>query len=375
MVKFDFIKTEEFRVSLESDYAELKKCCDSKSWKSALVLSGSIIEALLIDYLTESPATVPKGKDILRLDLSEVIAISKDNKIISQRVADLCSVIRSYRNLIHPARQFRLKEQPPTKQSADIAVALVELVVNEIALVRKGAFGLTAEQVHSKLLSDNNSLSLLPHLIRDVHESELERLLLDIIPSGYTDSAEMSFEESDAIADRLQKAFRIIFNTVSKSIKTKVVNHFVQILKNNSGTEVDSYAHAFFIPSDITYLQEKDIPIVKEYYRSHRPTVHDAETAKIYSQLASFLKKAEIAEWLDAFMQAIVSVKNSQSERSEIRNALTQIQDLLSKDCAAAQDRRLDDWIAHYSKESKIEVAEMIKVLKKELQLSREIPF
>jgi hypothetical protein len=51
MVSFDFITDEAFRTSLESDYQELKSCMTTKAWKAVHVLSGSIVEAVLTDYL------------------------------------------------------------------------------------------------------------------------------------------------------------------------------------------------------------------------------------------------------------------------------------------------------------------------------------
>jgi hypothetical protein len=57
MASFDYITAKEFRQSLEADYAELQLCVESKAWKSVQVLAGSIVEALLIDYLAANPNT------------------------------------------------------------------------------------------------------------------------------------------------------------------------------------------------------------------------------------------------------------------------------------------------------------------------------
>jgi hypothetical protein len=48
---FDFISDVRFRLSLQSDYRELINAFETCSWKAAHVLSGSIVEALLVDYL------------------------------------------------------------------------------------------------------------------------------------------------------------------------------------------------------------------------------------------------------------------------------------------------------------------------------------
>ncbi len=54
MAIFDFISGEEFRESLDADYHELNSAMEVHAWKAVHVLAGSIIEALLVDYLTAS---------------------------------------------------------------------------------------------------------------------------------------------------------------------------------------------------------------------------------------------------------------------------------------------------------------------------------
>lgn len=48
---FDFITETEFRQGLQEDYAELLKCEGVSAWKAVHVLAGSIVEAVLVDYL------------------------------------------------------------------------------------------------------------------------------------------------------------------------------------------------------------------------------------------------------------------------------------------------------------------------------------
>jgi hypothetical protein len=109
MANVDFITDEAFRASLVSDMRELETALESGNLKSAHVLAGSIVEAVLIDHLvTAGLIDLEAG---LRLDLAEAIKRCKDKGIISERTADLSSVVRSYRNLIHPGRMMRLKER------------------------------------------------------------------------------------------------------------------------------------------------------------------------------------------------------------------------------------------------------------------------
>src|SRR5206468_10963333 len=165
----------QFRKSLEDDYREMRRCFDAEAWKSVHVLAGSIVEAPLTDYLCSTTnATRPK-KDPLRIDLGEAISICRDEKVLLDRTADLCSAIKSYRNLIHPGRMVRLEEQAPDKGSATVALAVVDMIAEEVAKQRRKAVGLTAEQILSKVLRDVNSLPLLKHLIHEASEQQRER--------------------------------------------------------------------------------------------------------------------------------------------------------------------------------------------------------
>lgn len=78
------------------------------------------------------------------MDLMEAIEICRQEKALTDRTADLCSVIRSYRNLIHPGRLIRPGEPAPDKDSATIAVTLVRIIAEELAATREKAVGLTA---------------------------------------------------------------------------------------------------------------------------------------------------------------------------------------------------------------------------------------
>jgi len=92
MLSFDFIVHEDFRRSLEGDWRELQACYESHAWKSVHVLAGSIVEALLIDGLSSATCSIPHA-DLLKKELSALIALCKEAGIISDRTAQLSTVI------------------------------------------------------------------------------------------------------------------------------------------------------------------------------------------------------------------------------------------------------------------------------------------
>lgn len=215
---FDFVTGEEFRSVLESDARELTACVETGAWKAVLVLSGSIVEALLVDYLMSSDWQKKSGKDPLKLELAEAVTACKSEGVLTLRTADLCSVVRSYRNLIHPGRTVRLGDKAD-EASARIAQSLVGIIVGEIAKARRETFGLTAEQVLAKLERDSSSLAILGHLLQDLNDTERERLLLTVLPTTYLQleqAASTEFEDFPstlALKKRLREAHRATFES------------------------------------------------------------------------------------------------------------------------------------------------------------------
>jgi len=109
VANFTFIIVPELRQCLESDYKELRACLKAEAWKAVHVLAGSIVEAVLIDALGSA------GVDPKRLEsesLAGLISLAKDNSIVDDEAVDLSTVIRKYRNLIHPGRTKRLAKTP-----------------------------------------------------------------------------------------------------------------------------------------------------------------------------------------------------------------------------------------------------------------------
>lgn len=375
MQKFDFITDEEFRKILQNNYNEMRICHNHQAWTGVLVLAGSIVEALLVDYLTIAPNS-PSNIDPLTITLDRAISTCKDLKIISPRNADFCSVIRSYRNLIHPGRQVRLNEPLPSEQSATIATSLVDLIIDEVAKVRKINYGPTAEQLLSKIEKDNNSLAIFNHLVNETKESELERFVISVLPRRYEelfqDYWENNFDCSQEL-ERLRKAFRVVFDKASVELKTKCVHRFLILLKQEAnGERIDIYADAFFNPIDLGYLEEKDRVIVKNYLFSKYPNPHSIKSARSIKGLAIFLTSDEIQSWVDPFIKAIVSAANSNTKS---------IKDILIEECESIQGdvfhallQRFEDWIGHFKQQGKQTLVDEIVSLKDQL-IVIEFPF
>lgn len=366
MPNFDYITSADFRVSLESDYAEMRRCAEANAWKSAQVLAGSIVESLLIDYLSSTTNPTRPAKDSLKLDLGEVISICKSEGVLSDRTADLCSVIRSYRNLIHPGRLVRLKEQPPSKTTCDIAIALIDLIVDDIAKTRRAAVGLTAEQILSKIIRDPGCLTILKHLLAEASEQQRERLLIELIPATYFDQL-ANDDPFDETADRLSSAHRITFESVDKSVKERVAQEFVRILKEEDGQRVNQYRAAFFRASDLAYVSQQNQQMVKEHLLGAAPSIHTFHSIHMLEGIGPYLQPDDCVKWLDLFVRTLGSATAKDPVKNKTREALIDTVFFTSKEFDARVTKRLDEWLAHYQRLNNRANAALVKGLQEEI--------
>ena len=373
MPSFDYITAKEFRESLEADHLEMRRCADAQAWKSVQVLAGSMVESLLIDYLASTTNPTRSSKDPLKMDLGEAIAICRSEAVLSDRTADLCSVIRSYRNLIHPGRMVRLGEQPPDQGSSAIAMALVDIIAEELARVRRAAVGLTAEQILSKVLRDANSLTILKHLLQEVTEQQRERLLRELIPSAHQ-KASGSQEPFDDSAERLESAYRAILESVTPDVRKRVASEFVRVLREEDGEHVLRYGAAFFRPSDLKFVPLQHQAMVREHLLGRVSYVHTLSTLELIEGIGEYLQPTDVVDWLDPFIRTLVSttVKDNVKQRARLR--LFEDATLTSGEVNTAIDQRLDDWIRHYEKGDAPEKTEFARALKNDL-IAQRIPF
>lgn len=247
---FNFITDEDFRKSLESDYIELQSSMEGQSWKAVHVLAGSLVETILIDHLLSQ--NLVQKKEALSLDLGGAIEKCKTSQIISTKTADLCSVIKAYRNLIHPGRIIRLKEQI-SADTAQVARSVVKIIVTEVSKRKLENYGYTAEQIVAKIERDSSVEAIIPHLLKETNVTEIERLLLTILPTKYLSSWKDPFVPKHLLR-AFASCFRTGFDQLDDEGKKKVTQRFVAILKEESDNAVMSYGTAFFRSYDLEFL-------------------------------------------------------------------------------------------------------------------------
>lgn len=113
--EFSFVNDFHLRKTLERDYAEMQRAFISKCWKSVIILSGSAIEAILLDLLTNNSslalsannAPAKNKTNIGRWTLAELIDVAVELRLVSSGLEKLSHSVREYRNLVHPGNEIR----------------------------------------------------------------------------------------------------------------------------------------------------------------------------------------------------------------------------------------------------------------------------
>jgi hypothetical protein len=377
-LNFDFITDPRFRDSLDSDMAEMQRAFASRSWKSAQVLAGSIVEALLVDYILATNSPARSNKDPLKLDFADAIALCHSEHVLSDRTADLSTVIRSYRNLIHPGRIIRLAEQPPSEDSAQIAISVVSLIIEEVARKRRSEFGLTAEQLLSKIERDSSALAILRHLAADATVQQQERLVVDCIPPRFLeleDAMERGqiFDDQE-ILGRLRKAYRILFDAAPVETRNKAASRFVRSLREDDGDRVRSYSRAFFRSSDLKYVAENQRPIVVQHLLARLGEGVSHELLDHVAELPMYLEDADVNGWLDPLIRALLSPSLSDRLKNAVRKQILSSSQYTSSSVDHLIDQRLDRWADAFYQRKNATDAEVITSLKAELE-SERLPF
>lgn len=147
--KFPYLHDTDLSAIIERDYVELTlKLFPSGAWKSTVILSGSILEAILLDVLSNptrlaatngsTKAASKKGvrfgidTDADQWTLFNLIETAVDTGVLTGDRADtIDQVLRDYRNFVHPDRERRAKHEC-TEAEAGLAKYALEGVCNHL---------------------------------------------------------------------------------------------------------------------------------------------------------------------------------------------------------------------------------------------------
>jgi len=263
-MKFDFITDDSFREILERDFQELGSCIETKSAKSALILSGSIIEAVLTDYFITFPKDGITKKKVLGMDLYPLIELAAEEKLISQSTKELSTVIKNYRNLIHPGREIR-KSVSFDFDTAVVAKSLLNIILKEIKENYLSNIGYTAKDVLAKLSNDALSQPIFEILLNKIHKTEKVKLYNELI-ENQLDTTGFVLEIDDP-----KKYIRILKSHVDRAVVEVQLRKIIHKIETGNKWEILTYYRLLY--EDIGFLKPNEIELILLYVLN---TLNDA---------------------------------------------------------------------------------------------------
>lgn len=363
---FVFVSDEDFRKSLESDYEEMEKCIEHGANKAVLVLAGSIIEAILCDYLIEIRYGDLSENNILQMGLGNLIRTCKEENIISEKAYDLSSVIKNYRNIIHPGRLKRLKESVDEHDS-NVAKSLVNIIMKDISEKRLETYGPTAEQVISKLENDPCNFDIINHLVESAKEEELRRLLLKLIPDRYFEFIRMAdgfLKEIEDILSALGKCFEFSFEKSSEKTKREVMNNFISILKTSDTGTINIYIEKFIRCQYFEYLTPSDLNIAKNQVIAKIERNIGTFDLKSLEGIGKLLNINDIPRFLNPFIQVFIGNKKEYLRGSNAENFLNLEYISMEKEIQDELKKQFDSWIDQHVKNKNKKLFEKLSLIR-----------
>jgi len=192
---FVFVSNDEYKELLTRDFKELVECVNAGLNKSVLVLAGSILEAVLIEYFTSTASNNTESKRILDLKLYQLIEKAESEGLISKKAKELSGVVRDYRNYIHPAKEIRGLDSVDG-ESANIAYSLLKMILKEISANYYKKYEHKAEAIYNKITTDSFASSIFKDIINRMGKSEINKLLF-LLLNYYKQSREYDDEEDN----------------------------------------------------------------------------------------------------------------------------------------------------------------------------------
>jgi hypothetical protein len=134
---FSFIRDKSLRSIVERDFIEAQRVYIADCWKSVIILSGGIIETMLLDSLLNDARAVgaqaaPNESDLNRWSLADLINVAVELKVVEPSVQALANPVREYRNLVHLGVERR-KGIKPEKLEAESGLNILRIIQRDLS--------------------------------------------------------------------------------------------------------------------------------------------------------------------------------------------------------------------------------------------------
>ncbi|MBF9132110.1 hypothetical protein I0C86_24585 [Plantactinospora sp. S1510] len=126
----DLISDPELASVLEDRLNEARICDRNGAYTSAIIMLGSLLEGVLLDAVKTRMPDGTRSPD--KLYLSDLIEAAHQNKWIQADVRRFASVLREYRNLVHPNAQVRLGHAPD-RDTLSMCWPVINAALNDLA--------------------------------------------------------------------------------------------------------------------------------------------------------------------------------------------------------------------------------------------------
>lgn len=302
-MNFDFVTDSRFKDLLLRDYQELKICFDNKSSKAVLILSGSIIEASLVEYFLQN---LPAGKteaDLLKMTLGSLIDLAGTEGLLANKEIKLASVVQDYRNLIHPGRQIRKREKYDF-ETANIANSLVKITLDAISSKQQASTFLTAQEIIDKLKNDWSFRTIYSKVILKLKHTERNKLFDLLLLYEMEDKGKWVAFMSEGRVPQYEVHNLYDIKPLVADLKPLLQPDIVLTKLNELVTEIQKgdrlKAFAFFnlLHEDIDKLtNDEQQEMIAIYFLSTFSSVlekcNDLSSEKTYSTIGKYIKTAD----------------------------------------------------------------------------------
>lgn len=353
---------------LEADYREMRKALAHGMWKTVHVLAGSILEAVLCDFLISTGYQDKKGLNPTTLELRKIIDACFEEGALSSKSKNLASAVREYRNLIHPGRSIRLQEEV-SPGSAKAVDGVLEIAIADVTKKKAAIYGYTAEQIIAKLQSDPAATRLLNRLLDGVRPYELERLLMSVIPQRYEADAVQPVPQ---VKTALLSIFHLAFDLAPEETKSKVAEFGARIVREKSEATVNEYQDDFFRVSHLHLLSDKERQIVKERLLLRMQTDKSHALFNAVQGIEKFLVGKELVVFLD-FLVRCSYWGDTSALKQAAKTAVSSVNTIIPEDELPELWERLSVWEEHFKKHNIPEVAKQIASLRNQLMMAKAI--
>ncbi len=318
-ISFEFIQHPDLKASLVSDYREMIAGQQSACWKSVHVLAGSIIEALLVDELVFNHPT--EEARILNNTFEKLIERCQNEGLLTRRAVNLSTVVRGYRNLVHPGRLVRLQETID-EDGANTAVALVRMVLKEVAVRRIDTYGPTAEQVVEKIRIDPTNRAAHARLIDGLKENEVVRLAVETIPACLL-TMDLDHHEDYQVAVALGNATSLAFTCFPTDQRWRMSSTYADLIKRGSSVDITCFERMLFSGGWLVSASEEDRGLIIDHLVDKFDRIPEAY-ADLVRACAPYTDYRQFYEIVDHAAVAMFRSDLTDDEKTDCKRVITE---------------------------------------------------